>query len=283
MIILTSTDKIEIKLGGAPAASECECFASYRDTTSSSIEPKRNVVSTNSTTLVDLVGSPSASTQRVVDYFSVFNPDRNTATVTIQYNANSTTYVLYSIALAPGEKLEYQEGKGIKSFNNYGSTKLSIGYNTGGALSGASTTILSSDVVNNNAVANTMQDITGLSFSVTNGKAYWFRFVIPYTAAATTTGSRFSISGAAITYLYYESTYVNAIAAAAPTINQGLSLYDTPAAASASSTLSSNMSIIEGILSPSADGTLIARFASEVSSSAITAKAGAVVYYKELF
>jgi hypothetical protein len=39
------------------------------------------------------------------------------------------------------------------------------------------------------------------------------------------------------------------------------------------------MAIIEGVIQPSADGTVIARFASEISSSAVVAKAGALLQW----
>ncbi len=57
--------------------------------------------------------------------------------------------------------------------------------------------VLAADVINNNAVANTIADVTGLSFPVTEGQTFWFYFIIPYTSAATTTGCRWSVSGPA--------------------------------------------------------------------------------------
>ncbi len=66
---------------------------------------------------------------------------------------------------------------------------------------------LGSDVVNNNVTANTMADVTGLSFAVLSGVTYKFRFVIRYDAAATTTGSRWSINGPAATTIAYTSEY----------------------------------------------------------------------------
>jgi hypothetical protein len=42
------------------------------------------------------------------------------------------------------------------------------------------------------------------------------------------------------------------------------------------------MAFVWGVIKPSANGDVIARFASEIANSAITAKAGAVVYYQEL-
>lgn len=66
---------------------------------------------------------------------------------------------------------------------------------------------LAADVTNNNGVANTIADVTGLSFPVLSGKRYKFRFVIRYTAAATTTGSRWSINGPSTTELVYRARY----------------------------------------------------------------------------
>jgi hypothetical protein len=133
-------------------------------------------------------------------------------------------------------------------------------------------TFLSGDVTNNNASANTIADVTGLSFAVTSGVTYRFRFFIVYTSAATTTGSRWAINGPATTFVNYTSRYT--LTATSETVNPGVSAYDSPAAASASSLASGNIAIIEGIIKPSANGTVIARFASEISSSAIVAKAG---------
>ena len=67
------------------------------------------------------------------------------------------------------------------------------------------------------------------------------------------------------------------------TLNHGLSTYGVPAASSSSSAATAgNIAVIEGVITPTAAGTVIARFASEVASSAIVAKAGASVQYKAL-
>lgn len=57
--------------------------------------------------------------------------------------------------------------------------------------------------------------------------------------------------------------------------------YDLPAASNATSVVAQNLAVIAGMIRPSANGTVIARFASEIANSAITAKAGSVVYYQE--
>lgn len=134
--------------------------------------------------------------------------------------------------------------------------------------------VLAADVTNNNATANTIADVTGLSFPVTAGQRYKFKFVITYTAAATTTGSRWSINGPTVTLLNYRSDY--SLTTISRTTNDGQSAYNLPAASNLSSAVvaAGNIAVIEGIITPSANGSVIARFASEVLSSAIVAKAG---------
>ncbi len=166
---------------------------------------------------------------------------------------------------------------------NNGQVLITDGTNTNWSLinQGNSITILSADVTNNNIIANSLADVSGLSFSVTAGNTYKFRFFIAYTAAATTTGSRWSINGPSITFLNYFSNY--SLTATSITNNQGLLSYNSPANSNASSaSTGSNIAIIEGIIKPSAAGTVIARFASEISNSAIIAKTGSYVEYRQI-
>ena len=65
------------------------------------------------------------------------------------------------------------------------------------------------------------------------------------------------------------------------TRNAEIQAFDSPAASNATSVVAVNKAIIEGHFTPTADGTFIARFASEVANSAIVAKAGSVVYYQQ--
>lgn len=144
------------------------------------------------------------------------------------------------------------------------------------------TVILTKDVINNNSSANTIADVTGLSFVVEAGRLYQFEFVIPFSAAATTTGSRWAINGPATpSLLVYSSEY--SLTSTTSTRNANVIAYDSPASASATSgDTVHNMAYIFGLIQPSTTGTVIARFASEVSSSAITAKAGAVLRWARL-
>ena len=284
MIILTNTtDKIIVDLLSAVTTNQLKCFVSYRDTTATSITPGRNVISTNNTTAVDLVPSPAASTQRIVDYISIFNNDTTNENVTIQFSDNGSLYDLFVTTLSPGDKIEYQEGQGFKVLTNNGSIKTSLNQGNNPLSSAMQSVVTSTDVVNNNAVANTMADITGLSFNVLAGNRYYFKFVINYSSAATTTGSRFSVSGPASPFsLNYTSEY--SLTATTTTRNANNISYDLPATSNASSaqaiTFGGNLAVIEGFIIPSADGTVIGRFASEVANSAITVKTPSIVYYQ---
>lgn len=141
--------------------------------------------------------------------------------------------------------------------------------------------VLAADVTNAEAVANTLLDITGLGFAVEANKLYDFEFQLVYTAAATTTGARFTLNGPAATHLNYSSEY--SLTTTSTTRNALLQAYNQPAACNATSAATgSNWALIKGILQPSAAGTLVPRFASEVSASAIVVKAGSFVRWTKI-
>jgi hypothetical protein len=136
--------------------------------------------------------------------------------------------------------------------------------------------VLGGDVADSSG-ANTITNLTGMSFPVTNGERTSWECSIYYTAAATTTGSRWSMSGPTTTQLNYYSEYT--LTATTQTVNPWVVAYDTPAAASATSVVATNRALIQGTVLPSADGTMQVRFATEIDTSAITAKAGSYCEY----
>jgi len=279
LILAATTDSIEVVLGGAPV-SQLPVVSSYRDITTTAYTPARNAVVTNGTTAVVAIASPAASTQRVIDFINIYNPNAANATVTVRLDLNGTEYVLTSVTLAQGERLVYQEGIGWQTFTIAGALKTSLNQGTNVVASGDSVVVLSNDVINNNATANTIANVTGLSFPVVSGQRYAFEFVINYTAAATTTGSRWTINGPTNNELSYTSEY--ALTTTTKTLNN-LVAYDLPAASNASSAATTgNMATIWGFIRPTAVGDVIARFASEITNSAITAKAGSYVRYRAL-
>lgn len=237
----------------------------------------------SSVTTTTIAGSPGAGVIRSIKTISLRNKGGSTNVVTIIHTDGTTAVEVIEAVLAPDCSLHYHENASWWITDSQGRAVTSNVPNAGITVSGADTvTQLSGDVTNNNASANTMADVTGLSFSVLANKLYWFVFHIVYTAAATTTGSRWSISGpASPTYLDYASWY--ALTSTTRTENNFLQAYDQPASSNATSaTTGNNYARIEGVIQPASDGTVIARFASEVSNSAIVAKIGSFVRSRQI-
>lgn len=147
------------------------------------------------------------------------------------------------------------------------------------ALGVPSLVVLANDVSNANAVANTLADVTGLQFPVVANETYRFEIVIPYTAAATTTGSRWVLNGPTLTALYMRSEYP---LTATTVTDNCVSAYATPSASNASSLTAGNVATLWGTIRCSANGNVVVRFASEVANSAIVAKAGAHIRWQRV-
>lgn len=275
-----ATERLQVVLTSAITTNQLPCVCSFWRVSEKGRIPDKTSTNTNSTTDVNLA-TPSVEGEVIeVDSFSIYNRDTVNAEVTVKIDNNGTEFILAKITLGTGERLGYAGGS-FSVYTSAGALKTSQNQGNNAVSADFSSAVLGSDVTNNNAVANTIASVTGLSFPVVSGHKYFFRFTIPYTSAATTTGSRWSITGPTTSELRYRSEY--SLTTTSRTINDGLSAYDNPAASNASSAATgSNIAIIEGFITPTADGDVTARFASEVAGSAIVAKAGAVVYYQQL-
>jgi hypothetical protein len=280
MLLLTGTSHVVRVV--TSAAVTCTVHASWADNDAGTITfgDTNTAISTATTTTV--VGSPAASTTRTVQTLIVTNTHASSSQdVTVEHFNGTTAARLLKVTLAANESLQLREDGTFQVLTSVGSVKTSINQGANApAGSDLSTVVLASDVTNNNGTANTIADVTGLSFAVTSGKKYYFRFLIQYTAAATTTGSRWAISGPGGT-MRYRSMY--SLTTTTITTNEGNTAHDIPAASNASSAATAgNIAEIEGFYEATASGSVIARFASEIASSAIVAKAGSVVYYQEV-
>lgn len=276
MFLLTSTsDKIQLITSAAVAL---EVHSSWVDNASGTMEPDRKNTEITTATTTDVVASPASGKQRNVRLLIVRNAHASSSNdVTIRHTDGTNVVDLFKVTLAAGYTLHYEDGVGFYVVDNNGRRIANTTNTQPAVVNTLNVVVLGADVTNNNATANTIADVTGLSFAVNAGETYWFRFVIDYTAAATTTGSRWSVSGpGSPTRLSFTSDY--SLTSTTKTANQGLSAYDTPAASNATSAATgANQAVVDGFITPSSNGTLIARFASEVSSSAIVAKAGSRV------
>ncbi len=283
MIILSGTSDIVRLITSGTAT--INTFAAFTEvnTSTNTVDAGRQGAAISSATTTTIVAAPSSNVRRSVKTLTIRNTHATTSnTVTVQVFDGTTAFELYKVTLAAGETLFYQEAAGFFVHDAQGRVKSNdAAGGSGAAVNELNLVTLASDVINSNATANTMADVTGLSFSVTSGETYWFLFSIIYQAAATTTGSRWSINGpASPTILALAQD--NTLTVTTATLGYN-SAYDTPAASNATSAVASsiagNIARIEGIIRPSANGTVVARFASEVSSSAITAKAGSILQW----
>ena len=277
MILLTSTsDKLQVITS---TGADIDVHATYVDLSGTTVTPDRKNTLITTATTTDIVSSPASSTYRTVKSIFIRNVDATTANdVTVQHTDGTNVVEFIKVSLLAGYVLHYDEGAGFEVLDANGRSLQNASNNgSGAAVNALNLVVLSTDVTNNNATANTMQDVTGLSFSVTSGEKYWFRATCQYTAAATATGSRWAMSGPSGTWRY-KSEY--SLTTTTNTVNEGITAVDSPATSNATSaTTGSNIAIIEGFFEASATGTVIVRFASEVSASAIVAKAGSILQW----
>jgi hypothetical protein len=68
-----------------------------------------NEGSTNSTTLVEVVAAPGASTRRLVKTITVYNRDTAAATVTLSLDDNTTEFTFWKGTLAVGDTLVWND------------------------------------------------------------------------------------------------------------------------------------------------------------------------------
>jgi hypothetical protein len=281
MILLASaSDLLRVTTSAAVAT---DVHVSWIDFATGAQTPGRTNTLISTATTTTVVASPAASTFRTVKTLTVRNRHASTSQdVTVLHTDGTTSVELVKVTLLAGDALHYDEHNGFTVRDNFGRIKRREDSLIQAASPDFATVVLSADRTNNNAVANTMADVTDLSFAVTAGSTYWFRAFIMYTAAATTTGSRWAVNGpAAPTLLVYKSEY--SLTTTTRTINEGNAAYDIPAASNATSAATtSNIAWVEGFITPSANGTVIMRFASEVASSAIVAKAGSILHWQQV-
>lgn len=278
MITLAANDTIA---GGASVASQVTCTIFGMELNGSTetykVLDQRQLASSPATIYTATANGPTF----VKSILVVNNDTVNRTFQLFRGGTAAANAITPAFTLLFGGCAVYEDGKGWQFYNASGQLLTATFNNSGVPVTNIlNTVVLSGDVVNNNGTANTIADVTGLSFDVVAGQTYWFEFVIPYTSAATTTGSRWAINGpAAPTMLNMRSEYT--LTATTTTVNS-ITAYDIPAASNASSLTTGNVATIWGIITPSQNGTVVARFASEISSSAITAKAGATLRWMRI-
>lgn len=142
MLVLTeTTDNLQAVLSAGSTTNNCPSVACWRDITTTAYTPGRTAVNTNGMTDATIVAAPAASTQRVIDYVSIYNADTVNTTVTIKLDLNGTEYVVYQATLVTGGRLEYTSENGWQVYNDTTITTLNdyhSGYSDYAAISNPS-------------------------------------------------------------------------------------------------------------------------------------------------
>ena len=107
------TDKLQLVLGET-ANTQLDCYASFKEWGAGIKNVSdRSVIRSNSATPIDLVRVPSLETLQIdVDTIFIFNSDNISHLVTILYNVNGTTGILWKGDVPSGGRLEYEDKKG---------------------------------------------------------------------------------------------------------------------------------------------------------------------------
>ena len=164
MIILSNTtDNLQVVLGGTVTANQLQCVASWRDITTTDYTAGRTVTNTNNTTDVNLVPAPAASTQRVIDFLSVYNNDTADAVVTIKLDDNGTEYIIWKDVLSGGDAVRYIEGSGFNVYRQYQSIKSFTVHGDAGANFAMTNATLAERFAGNSSRAIFMVDLEGYS------------------------------------------------------------------------------------------------------------------------
>jgi hypothetical protein len=139
--LTTTTRKLQLLLGGVVTTNELPVMVCFSDKTSGGYAGGATPSNSNGTTPVDICAAPGASTVRDIDLISVRNSDTAEAAVTVRYNDNGTTYVLYSVTLQVGDVLTYTHAHGWKVVDANGNLQSSgSGGGSGNVVGPASST-----------------------------------------------------------------------------------------------------------------------------------------------
>jgi hypothetical protein len=125
MLILSgTTHQVRLTLALATTTNAVEIVFSYVDVTTTSATPTGSSTTKTTTTAADMLGSPAASTQRVVKYLSLCNTDTASCTGTFSHYDGTNARRLWRGVLAANESVVYTEAAGWVVFNASGVPKL---------------------------------------------------------------------------------------------------------------------------------------------------------------
>jgi hypothetical protein len=124
MILLQDTnDSLEILLGGNVTTNQLPFYTASVDTNTTTFTPNQSNGTSNNTSVVTVLSSPAAGFIRTLKYLSIYNTDTVAATLTVQFNDNTTTRILTKVILQVGDRLEYTDTVGFRVTTSTGVLK----------------------------------------------------------------------------------------------------------------------------------------------------------------
>jgi hypothetical protein len=122
MLLLKSTQTLQLKLGGAVATNECTGLIGYADirNDASTVAPSSSSFDTTSGTAVNIATSPAAGFLRQLKYLSLYNADTAPVDVTVQVDDASTVRVICTVQLEVGGRVEYVADVGFRVYTATG-------------------------------------------------------------------------------------------------------------------------------------------------------------------
>ena len=120
MVIDNTNETIELVLGANVTTSQGDFTCHFNDMSSTTITPSETNGTSNNTTAVTLVGSPSSGSARQLREFVFENKDTATMVVTIRYNNTSVTRTIIKATVQAGDSLYYSNMSGWKVLDSNG-------------------------------------------------------------------------------------------------------------------------------------------------------------------
>jgi hypothetical protein len=107
LVLDSTTDKIVAVLSGAITTTQPDFTAHFADNNGTTFSEGELDGTFNSTTQVDIVTAPAASTRRIIKNITVYNRDTASITFTLKFSANGTLRFITQITLAANASWDF--------------------------------------------------------------------------------------------------------------------------------------------------------------------------------
>ncbi len=145
MVINNTNETIELVLGGAVTSTQASFTCAFNEFSTSTFSGNETNGTSNNTTPVTLISSPSAGFQRQLRELIIENNDTAAMTVTVRFNNTSVTRIIMKATLEIGDSLTYTADGGWNCKSTNGVFKYdNIHVNQTGGIRGSELFVLAS-------------------------------------------------------------------------------------------------------------------------------------------